>query len=195
MDKPKPAPSGSSSDDLDAARAASQRLAGQGGAPPPSPGYVSFPSPRPAMPAAVPVSRPSAAPLMTRRQPLLAPNTHFGADGWNTLLEACAAAVAADAAFLMDASGLIIASRGRDELEAVGARLMNAFEQADRIDDARGTLSLSIETQRGTLYGLRLAQPEGTFLTLGFNIPAGLSAERQARLVSIVATASSTRVP
>lgn len=183
MDKPKPAPSGSCSDDLAAARASSQRLRGQARAVPTSGGYVSFPS------RATVAPRPSV-PLMARRRPLLAPDTRFGPDGWNTLLEACVAAAAADGAFLMDPAGLIVASRGPHEFEAMGARLMSAFEQADHIDGARGTLSLSIETPRGTLFGLRLAQPEGTFLTLGFTIPAGLTAERQARLVSIVATSS-----
>lgn len=190
MDKTKPAPSGSCSDDLAAARAASQRLrATTRASPPPVSGYVSFAK------VAAPAPR-TATPLMSRRQPLLAPDTRFGAEGWNTLLEACVAAVAADGAFLMDAAGLIVASRGSHEFDVIGARLMSAFEQADRIEGTRSTLSLSIETPRGTLFGLRLAQSEGTFLTLGFTIPAGLTAERQARLVSTIAASSAApRMP
>lgn len=197
MDKPKPAPSGSSSDDLDQARTITRRLKGQGAAATGSSGYVSFPS-RPPMPApvvAAPQPPKPSVPLMARRAPLMAPSAGFGPDAWNTLLETCSAAVIADAAFLMDPAGLIVATRGRsaDEMQGVGARLMVAFEQADRIDGEPITLSLSIETLRGTLFGLRLSQAEGGFLTLGFNIPAGLTAERQTRLMSIVTGASEKR--
>jgi hypothetical protein len=192
MDKSKPASSGSCSDDLAQARAASRRLRGEGGGSNvASSGFVTFTSAPTPPPAKPPVPKPSV-PLMTRRRPLNAPSAGFGPESWNTLLETCCAAVAADAAFLMDPAGLIISSREReaDGLEAVGARLMVAFEQADRIDGQPTTLSLSIETPRGTLFGLRLAQPDAGFLTLGFSIPAGLTAERQARLVTIVGSAA-----
>ncbi len=210
MKQPKPDLNANSSDDLEQARALSRRLQGGAprGAPAAEPGYVSFartPPPVPAVPPVPPVvgpgvrpatahvSRPSG-PLMSRREPLKAPNVGFGPDAWNALLDASVATVAADTALLMDPAGLIIASRGRggDELEAVGARLMVAFEQADRIDGERSTLSMSIELHRGTLHGVRLAQADGSFLTLGLLIPAGLTGERQARLLTLLAAADAT---
>jgi hypothetical protein len=130
-------------------------------------------------------------PLLTRREPLKAPSAGFGPEGWNKLLDACVAVTGAEAALLMDPHGLIIASRGPrqgEELEVVGARLMVAFEQADRIDGQRSTLSMSFELPRGTVQGLRLIQPDGA-LTLGLIVPGGLSAERQQRLVTLIAAA------
>jgi hypothetical protein len=111
--------------------------------------------------------------------------------GLTKLLDACVAVTGAEAALLMDPHGLIITSRGPrqgDELEVVGARLMVAFEQADRIDGQRSTLSMAFELPRGTVQGLRLIQPDGV-LTLGLIVPGGLSAERQSRLVSLIAAA------
>ncbi len=151
------------------------------------------PAPPPPVPPAPvpPAPRPSSVPLMTRREPLKAPSAGFGADSWNKLLDACVAVTGAEAALLMDPHGLIITSRGPrqgDELEVVGARLMVAFEQADRIDGQRSTLSMAFELPRGTVQGLRLIQPDGV-LTLGLIVPGGLSAERQNRLVSLIAAA------
>jgi hypothetical protein len=112
---------------------------------------------------------------------------------WNRLLDGCAATVGADTAFLMDPHGLVVASRGgRDaaELEGVGARLMVAFEQADHIEGGPVTLSLTVESPRGTLHGLRLKLPEGGLLTLGLLVPGGLTADRQARLLALVAASA-----
>lgn len=256
MEKPKPGQSGSSSDDLELARALSRRLRG-GAAPtsPAGPGYASFappaaaalphapgpiapvvppmvappiapvaapahaltrpppsaprpsppkpgqPRPTPVPPTAAmsapprvvppPPPPPSTTPLMTRREPLTAPDVGFGAEAWNKLLDACARATLAEAAFLMDPAGLIIGARGPkagSELEGVGARLMVAFEQADLIDGAHTTLSMSVEMHRGTLHGVRLTTSEG-FLTLGLIIPGGLTADRQQRLLSLLTAA------
>lgn len=193
MDRSKPAANASSSDDLGRARAASQRLAGHVTTSEANPGYVHFPKvPRPTVtPApAMPVPRPSTVPLVTRPEPLKGPTAGFGAQAWNTLLDACLRASGAEASFLMDPHGLIIAARGPkagDELEGVGARLMVAFEQADRIGGERA-LSMSIELPKATLHGLRLVQPDGVLL-LGLIIPGGLSAERQARLLTLLAAA------
>jgi hypothetical protein len=191
MERPKPGPSASSSDDLDRARAASQRLKGQAGARVTEPGYVTFaraPA-QAAKPAEVPRPRPSMVPLVTRREPLKGPNAGFGAGAWNKLLDACVQIAVAEAAFLMDPQGLMVAVRGpaaSQELEAVGARLMLAFEQADLVGGAeQAALSLSVELTRGTLHGLRLVQPEGVLL-LGLIIPGGLTAERQERLQALL---------
>lgn len=217
MDRTKPGPNASSSDDLERARAASQRLKGSTTAKAPEPGYVSFAAPAeappgppwratrapgtvppriaPVRPTPAPQPRPSLAPIVTRREPLKGPTAGFGSAGWNKLLDACLQTVGADSAFLMDPHGLIIASRGSkpsEQLEATGARLMVAFEQADRIgaevEGAKPALSMSVELPQGTLHGLRLVQPEGV-LMLGLSIPGGMSAERQARLVSLLAAA------
>lgn len=66
---------------------------------------------------------------------------------------------------------------------------MGAFEQADRIEGQRA-LSLLLETSRFTLHGLRLVQSDGAFLTLGLLIPGGLTAERQGRVLALLAAAT-----
>ena len=202
MDNSKPASSGSCSEDLERAKDLSRHLKGSahGGPAAVASPYVTFPKAEPPPPAPGRVSahvtaapaRPSL-PLMPRREPLKAPATGFGPQAWNRLLDACLAAVAAEAAFLMDPNGLVVASRGprvSDELEAVGARLMVAFDQADRIDGGgEGTLSMTVESAKGSLHGLRLRQPDGGILTLGLVVPGGLTADRQARVVALVAAA------
>lgn len=200
MERPKPGPNASSSDDLDRARAATQRLKGRPTARVAEPGYVSFARPTPTqapLPQRPALPQPPARPLVARREPLKAHVAGFGSSGWNKLLDACIVTAGAESAFLMDPHGLIIATRGpkaSDELEGVGARLMVAFEQADRINGGgdKGTLSMSVELPRGTLHGLRLSQPEGVLL-LGLQIPGGLAAERQARLMALLAAAEEPR--
>ena len=123
---------------------------------------------------------------------LKAPVTGFGPLLWDKLLDACMSASSAEVAFLLDPHGLLISTRGsraETEPEAVGARLMGAFEQADRIEGERA-LSLSLETSRFTLYGLRLVQPDGAFLTLGLLVPGGLTAERQGRVLALLSAAT-----
>lgn len=203
MDNSKAASSGSCSEDLERAKDLSRALAGTGHSAAPhgtaaSP-YVAFPQrvdPPAAPPGRVsahvssPPSRPSL-PLMPRREPIKAPVSGFGAQAWNRLLDACVAAVAAEAAFLMDPNGLVVSSRGPragDELEAVGARLMVAFDQADRIEPEQATLSMTVETPRGSLHGLRLRAEVGV-LTLGLVVPGGITADRQARVLALVAAA------
>jgi hypothetical protein len=195
MNPLKPGPNASSSDDLAQARALSRALReGAGaGAQKVSP-YVTFPH---ALKPAPAVSRPTevpSAPLLTRREPLEAPRAEFGARTWNSLLEAAAKAVSADAAFLMNSQGLLVASRGSpvEELEALGARLMVVLAEADRLNDAHSgeMLSLTLESPKGTIHGVRLRESEDSGLTLGLLIASGLTAERQARLVQVLTAAS-----
>jgi hypothetical protein len=199
MTDPKPAPSGSCSEDLQLARALSRQLHGvakvEASGSAVSAPYVSFPKAPP--PASTPSQPPVAStaprpslPLLTRRVPLKAPAAGFGAQGWNALLDACATSAGAEVAFLMDPQGLVVASRGpgsgSEELQGTGARLMVAFEQADHLEGGASTLSMTVETPRGTMHGVRLQQAEGGALTLGLLVPGGLSAERQARLVTVL---------
>lgn len=198
MDNSKPASSGNCSEDLERAKDLSRALkgSGHGAAGGSTSPYVAFPqrAEAPAAPSRVSatyVSRPSL-PLMARREPLKAPAGGFGAQLWNRLLDASVAAASAEAAFLMDPNGLVVSARGPrvgEELEAVGARLMIAFDQADRIEGGQQTLSMTVETPRGSLFGLRLRQSEGGVLTLGLVVPGGLTADRQARVLALVAAA------
>ncbi len=181
-------PNGSSSDDLERARALSRSLMGEpaasGSAPVTSSPYVSFGPPRPLAPPA-PAAPP--APVMIRPRPVSAPATNFGTAEWDVLLDACLKATNAELSMIADPQGLVIASCGSTSLpvEGIASHLLLAFEQADR-SSAAPTLSLSAETERGTIHGIRLAQPDGTFLLLALVIPGGLSPERQSALWSVL---------
>jgi hypothetical protein len=69
---------------------------------------------------------------------------------------------------------------------------MVAFDQADRIGGTNSTLSMTVETARGTLHGLRLAQTDNSFLTLALIVSAGLTGERLARLIALISAATVT---
>lgn len=209
MDKPGN-PSDSSSDDLERAKSLSRTLtAGGPTAPPPAASahrYVSFaprapvrsaaPAPPHVSPVHAPPAHPPSPPPPAKRELVAAPAAGFGPAAWDALLDACVSAARAQAAFLMDPHGLVVSSKGTsaDPLEMVGSRLMLAFEQADRIGQER-TLSLSAETAKGTLFGMRLVQSDGSFLLLGVVVPGGLLADRQHQLVALVGRAAEKPSP
>lgn len=155
--------SGTSSSDLEAARAASRAL--QGGTPrgaaAPTPPYTHLAPPAPPPPAA---PEPPKAPVP--RRPL--PATLTGGAAWKQVLEECVHLSGAQEAFAVDASGLTVASTGAvqdEERQSMGARLVLAFDQADRIA-ARPCRLLTIELGGRTLTGLRLTA-EGQEVVIG----------------------------
>lgn len=179
-------PNGSSSDDLQRARELSRSLMGDAKpAPAASSPYVSFGARPPPPSAPAPVVRP---------RPVSAPSTDFGTGEWDALLDACLSATRAELAMITDAHGLVIANRGDSAtpVEAIASHLLRAFEQADRTSPSP-TLSLSAETERGTVHGVRLIQPDKAFLLLALVVPGGLSAERQSSLWSVLSRLTQPR--
>ncbi len=148
------------SSDLELARKVSQRLrqprtAGRGPKAEPSPRYVQFDA-RQFVPATHWVSGPRAQ--------------RFGAEIWNELLDGCLSAADAEAAFVMDGQGLVVATRGNisaDDAEAIGARLMVALDQAAEIGNRGGSYSVAIEFDGSWLTGLRLHLHDAKSLTVG----------------------------
>ncbi len=93
----------------------------------------------------------------------------LGSPGWERLLEWCTASLDAHAAFLVDARGLIVGSRGRipqEEIEEIGARLLIAFDQADHMSPG-GSRILAIQRAGDWLVGLRVPFVEDEDLTIG----------------------------
>jgi len=90
---------------------------------------------------------------------------------WSALLGWIRAMCSADAAFLIDRRGLLVASSGdiaSDRAEGMGARLVLAFEHADRMEDAsQRSRSMVIDFGSGVLTGIRIPLPEGETLFLG----------------------------
>ncbi len=157
--------SGSSSD-LTLARELSRRLVVDGRAAKPAPvgpaplAYVRFPAHRaaPTVDAPAPVRRLPDPPIVSIDQ---------GSLCWEQLLEWCLVAFDAEAAFVMDAYGLVVANRGRmtpDAVQGVGARLMVALQHAAQmaVDTPDGTSrALAVELATGWLSGLRVVVGEG----------------------------------
>ncbi|MEZ4226220.1 MAG: roadblock/LC7 domain-containing protein [Polyangiaceae bacterium] len=155
--------------DLELAREVSRRLRSPrvGAAPrsEPSPRYVPFDARR-----FVPATHWVAAPRGHR----------FGAELWNELLDGCLSAANAEAAFVMDGQGLVVATRGTmqaDDAEAIGARLMVALDQAEEIGGATGSYSVAIEFGGAWLTGLRLQLKDERSLTVGLVARAPLARE------------------
>lgn len=139
-----------SSSDLDLARAITRRLAPAAASPAPTPGttgnYVRF--------------RAGGSPPVAAAPPVLAPPPEAiaGSGGWPRLLDWACAAAGAEAAFLTDTRGLVIACRGEvtdDDAQSIGARIVIAFAHADQMD-GHGSRSIAIELERRWLTGLRV---------------------------------------
>lgn len=164
-------PLNASSSDLERARALAHRLRPDA--------LRSATAPRgaaargPAAPVAAPVAAPAAPPVA-------AP---VGGSAWQARLEACRAAVSALGLLLMDASGLAVGAAGEwtawppAELEGLGARVMVALEQAERLEGPwERSRSVAFLIGGRALAGLRLGSGDDR-LTLALYSEKPLSAE------------------
>jgi len=99
----------------------------------------------------------------------------MGSAGWRHLVDWCLDATDADAVFVVDARGLVVAGSGAlpaEEVEAAGARLLALFEHADQLLESQGEArSINVELELGWLTGLRVAvrrdDPEDGTLIVG----------------------------
>ncbi len=142
----------SSSDDLESARRISRRLCGDtSGLPAPAPPYIRF----------------SAAGFTARVEPA----SPFGPALWNEMLDRVNRESSAELGFVIDAQGLVVASRGDMDpalVEGIGARLVIAFEQADGMAElGAAPQSIAIEIGRRWLTGFRVRRGEDRTFTVG----------------------------
>lgn len=179
------------SSDLNRARELSRRLTqSEPSAPPPAPARSAPPrftaSKVPGVPApvtAAPASGAAAAPAPAvdpraptpwpgRVPPLPAAATFEARTNW------CREALGADAIFLLDERGLLVAASGGmtpSESEGIGARLVFSFEQADAMRrGADRTRSIAVEFGNSCLTGWRFPI-DGVTLTLGVVTPKPLA--------------------
>ncbi len=176
MNPAKPSPNASCSEDQASAQRLSQILRNPTAAPTPAPpaaGYTRLGATPPR------VAHPTA-PLPE------GPPTRVGAEGWNRLLSDTAAFAGASEVFIVDGSGLPVATQGLPEdfdVERIGSRLALAFDQADRMADAPCP-HLTVALGGRTLTGLRLQDPEGGPLMLGLLTEGPLPPDRLARLAA-----------
>jgi hypothetical protein len=181
-----------SSSDLALARAITHRLASP--RPDPTPGraggnYLRFRSGgvRPGLDPAVAPSQVTAAPIDLQ----ISADELAGSGGWLRLLDWICAVARADAAFLTDARGLVIASGGAiddDAAQGIGARIVISFAHADQMD-GRGSRSLAIELDERWLTGLRIPFGDESVIVgllaaepMGADLRAGITAAVAAKL-------------
>ncbi|MFT3774995.1 MAG: hypothetical protein QM820_57335 [Minicystis sp.] len=162
----------SSSDDLDLARRISRRLRGQAAGPGvPGPAYIRF-----------------SAAAFTSRIETASP---FGPAVWNEMLDRCNRESSAELSFVMDAQGLVVASRGSLDpalVEGIGARLLIAFEQADQMAElGAATQSIAIEIGRRWLTGFRVRRGEDRSFTVGVLGPRVVSRDTREALDQMMA--------
>jgi hypothetical protein len=161
-----------SSSDLELARELSRRLAidtrpTPRPARPASAGYVAFTPRRVQVPMPPPLLEPA---VESERRHVPDPpivSIEEGSACWDRLLEWCLDAFGGEAAFVMDAYGLVVAARGRlgpDAVQGIGARLMIALQHAEQMDLDAGegvSRALAVELSAGWLNGLRVLIGEG----------------------------------
>jgi chromosome partitioning protein len=152
----------------------------------------------------VPLPVPSARPGGTARANAyefrlelnrLVSKTPFGIEQWYDFLDTLMASVGADAAFVTDAEGLVVASRGEffgGEAEGIGTRLSIAFAQADRMEVESGcSKSVMIEFEERWLSGIGLPAADGSGFTIGVlgadPVPGRMRNEIRETMKSLVA--------
>jgi hypothetical protein len=198
--------SGSSSD-LNLARELSRRLVVERAPVAPAParpaprGYVAFPS-RGAVPAAVRVPMPVVAAPPSEPEPRALPeppvvSVEEGSACWDRLLDWCLDAFGAEAAFIMDSYGLVVATRGRmtaDTVQGVGARLMVTLQHAEQmaVEAPDGTSrAVAVELAAGWLNGMRVTLGRGDeALVLTVGVASRAPFRRDERLAVEAAFAS-----
>jgi hypothetical protein len=124
----------------------------------------------PLEPAAAPASSGSATSATLPAPPVVVPG-EFGAGAYTPLLEWACRATLADAAFLMDPHGLVVATVGSlatEEAEAYGARLMVALAHA-RAMDASGEqgATIAVEAADRVLTAFSATASDGIPFTVG----------------------------
>jgi hypothetical protein len=154
---------GVSSSDIERARELSRRLAfpsRQGSAQAvDTTAYIRFP--------AVVQERPGraveATTTSTSAVPTPAVSERASAASWEDLLAWLAEQLGAEAAFIVDNQGFVIANRGKipsDGFEALGAEVYMSFEQLERVDTLAGRLIwIELEFTRRRLTALRARVP------------------------------------
>ncbi len=124
-------------------------------------------------PATVPPPEPAQVRAPSSPPPPQIDARGFGAGVFTPLLEWGLEAAAAEAAFLMDPHGLVVASIGRlgvGEAEAFGARLMVSLEHARAMAGPDpGEAAVVVEAGGRTLTAFTARAFDGTELTLGLS--------------------------
>ncbi|MFO0581955.1 MAG: hypothetical protein U0229_06770 [Anaeromyxobacter sp.] len=155
------------------------RAFGEPRGPEPVPAEALRPAPadatRPAPPRSTPLPQSELPPPIRRMTPVSVPIMTTvpppAEDApWEVILEWCRQSLSAEAAFVIDVRGLLVANSGAltdDDAQAMGARLVAALAQADELEHGTPVRILVIDLSQRRLTGLRLQAASGGLLTLG----------------------------
>lgn len=166
-------------DDLDHARQLSRALSQQ--APPGKTKALAGPS--------APFSRFGVAPHAPR--PL-----GVGAEGWRSLLAEAIQLTHATNAVALDESGLLIAAIGvgKDEAEALGSRIIVAFEHLDRAV-SRACRSLTVDLGESALTAFRGGAGGGTVVTFVLRSQTALPEATRAAVMGLLHPPQARQTP
>lgn len=102
--------------------------------------------------------------------PYIAPDAGLGSEVWAVLLTWCVQVSRSSSAFVMDSHGLVVAALGTlpaETLEAAGARLVLAMDQAASLDVLGGpTGAVAVEIGDAWLTAMRVALDDGESLAV-----------------------------
>jgi hypothetical protein len=94
---------------------------------------------------------------------------------WENCIAWCMQATRADAAFVVDSQGFIIAERGRvpaQGFECTGAELVYAMDQLERIDPEAGNLLwIDLDYDKRRVVGFVTPSEEGEYFIIGLTNP------------------------
>lgn len=100
-------------------------------------------------------------------------------ENWETIIAWCMSLSRAEAGFVVDPQGFVIASRGRlpnQGVEGLGAELVCSIEQLERMDPESGRLlSVEIEFEKKRLLGFSASTGQETFYVVGLISPESLN--------------------
>jgi hypothetical protein len=107
-------------------------------------------------------------------------------DTWEACIASCMSATRAEAAFVVDSQGFVIASRGRipsQGFEGAGAELICSIEQIERIaPDAGKILSLDVEFDKRRIVGFVASSEEIPPYVVGLVSPEPVRVELKNRI-------------
>jgi hypothetical protein len=107
-------------------------------------------------------------------------------DTWEACIAACMSATRAEAAFVVDSQGFVIASRGRvpsQGFEGAGAELICSIEQIERVaPDAGKILSLDVEFDKRRIVGFVASSEEIPPYVVGLVSPEPLRVEMKSKI-------------
>ncbi|HKZ16925.1 MAG TPA: hypothetical protein VJ161_05595 [Geobacteraceae bacterium] len=100
-------------------------------------------------------------------------------DSWESIIVWCMSLSRAEAGFVVDSQGFVIASRGRlpnQGVEGTGAELVCSIEQLERIDPEAGKLlSVEMDFDKKRLLGFVASTGEGNCYVVGLISPESVS--------------------